>query len=151
MSLSKIVLRQSARQDIPSLVSLVLTSFRQFPLFDFLYLPLRSDISNAHDTIFFWNLRLRKALLDPSAILIVAELPPERLPNTPEDDPRTIDRDSWKMWDWLQSQSKPCFNGGFIGNSIVGFALWRRVGANAPRNNRRISLPRRLESKWSCL
>jgi hypothetical protein len=149
MSLSEIVLRQSARQDILSLVSLILTSFRRFPLFDFLYSPLRSDINNAHDTIFFWNLRLCKALLNPSAILIVAEVPPERLANIPEDDPRTIDQDSWEMWDWLQSQSKPCFNNGFRENSIAGFALCWRVGANAPRNVCRISLLRRLERKWS--
>jgi hypothetical protein len=147
MSLSEIVLRQSARQDIPSLVSLVLTSFRRFPLFDFLYTPLRSDINNAHDTIFFWNLRLRKAFLDPSAIIIVAEVPSERLSSTLEDDQRTIDQDSWEMWDWLQSQSKPCFNNGFRRNSIAGFALWRRVGGNTSQNNCRISLPRRLERR----
>lgn len=150
MSLSEIVIRRSARQDIPSLVSLVLTSFRRFPLFDFLYTPLRSDINNARDTIFFWNLRLRKALLDPSAIIIVAEVPPEWLPNTPKDDPRTIDQDSWEVWDWLQSQGKPYSNGGFRENSIAGFALWRWIGANAPRNNCHLSLLRRLERKWSC-
>jgi hypothetical protein len=66
--------RPATESDLPALLSLLLTSFRQFPLFSFLYAPLDADLSAARDTVFFWRRRLLRGLLDPRVSIVVAEV-----------------------------------------------------------------------------
>jgi hypothetical protein len=146
MSQDNIVLRPATSADIPSLATMVLTSFRRFPLFDLMYTPIRSDISLSRITLFYWNLRLRKALLDPSAIVVIAELQsPAQLPNQPIDKPETAeDEESWTMLKWIQTQPRYILPRG-DGNEVVGFALWRWEGEAAQQNKRSMSMWNRIE------
>jgi hypothetical protein len=131
----RITVRKAEEADIPAISSLVLTSFRQFPLFNFLYSPLYQNIDNAHDTVFFWNRRTLLDLLDPTANVIVAEAPkslsiPSACP-ADEDDP--VELESWRMSEWVaknrrlsqDSRKSP-------GKVVVGFAIFKdRLGCNA--------------------
>jgi GNAT superfamily N-acetyltransferase len=121
-------IRNATEQDIPAIVSLVLTSFRQFPLFAFLYSPLDDSKDAAHDTIFFWSRRVLVDLLDPAATVQVAELAHESLPTSQaadqSDDP--IAEESWRMWEWLQQNSRLSqASKSTPGTLIVGFTIWK--------------------------
>lgn len=59
---------------IPALIALLLTSFRQFPLFATLYSPLDENLEFASDATWFWTSRLQLELLDPQSSVIVAEI-----------------------------------------------------------------------------
>ena len=67
-------LRYATAADVPAILALLLTSFRQFPLFDFLYSPLRQDLDRAVDTLFFWRRRVALAISDPDSAVVVAEI-----------------------------------------------------------------------------
>src|SRR5438045_3164372 len=75
----KVSIRRALESDINAIVALLLTSFRQFPLFDFLYAPLNENFDVAHDTVFFWRRRLLLDLLDPEVTILVAEAPLDSL------------------------------------------------------------------------
>jgi hypothetical protein len=133
-----ITIRPATESDLPALLSLLLTSFRQFPLFAFLYAPLDTDLSTAKDTIFFWRRRLLLELLDPGASIVVAELAEaegvvgrergrggegERLMTD-------VERESWRMLDWIGARGG-LSQGSWArpGWAVVGFAIWNvRVG-----------------------
>lgn len=69
------VVREAVEADIPAIISLQLTSFRQFPLFYVLYSPIETKPDNARDTVFYWRWRLLLDLLDPDCLILVADLP----------------------------------------------------------------------------
>jgi hypothetical protein len=155
-------LRLATESDLPALLSLLLTSFRQFALFRFLYAPLDTDLSAAKDTIFFWRRRLLLEVLDPGAEVVVAEveedLGREGRPGISvarEDGQQQqqlvgladVEKDSWRMLDWITargelsqaSQTTP-------GSLVVGFAIWNvRVGHAASIAERERLAPRAMD------
>ena len=143
MAIKNISIRLATREDIPDVVTLVLTSYRRFPLFDFLYQPLHNDINNANDTLYFWDRRMRKTLLDPSSRLIVAEIDSSASPQESSSDERSADKESWRMVDWLTE--KNLGTGVTSGRIFVGFALWRFEGEDAPSSPRRFSLTGKIQ------
>ncbi|CAG8976480.1 hypothetical protein HYALB_00010616 [Hymenoscyphus albidus] len=67
--------RPATEQDIPSLLPLVLTSFRSFPLFSYLHSPLDNNLDLFHDTIYHWTARFLIGILDETTEVVVAEVP----------------------------------------------------------------------------
>ena len=134
-----ITVRSATESDLPALLSLLLTSFRQFPLFAFLYAPLDTDLSAAKDTIWFWRRRLLLELLDPGAEIVVAEVEedPSRK-EKPDASARngqlqrlsSVERESWRMLDWINAQGELSQASRTTpGCLVVGFAIWNvRVG-----------------------
>jgi len=137
-------LRLATRDDIPAIVALVLTSYRRFPLFDFLYEPLRRNINNANDTLYFWKRRTKKSLLDHSSQLVVAEIdvPTSWQEPTKSQDP--MDEESWRMLRWLQAKRKIATSSASK-SVVVGFALWRFEGEDSPSPRKSLSLLGKIE------
>jgi hypothetical protein len=130
-------LRRAQECDISAILALLLTSFRQFPLFTFLYAPLDTDKDAANDTVFFWRRRLLVDLLDPGVTILVAEVLPETFPATTparrkdtEDDDDDIERESWNMFDWVTRNGQLSQSSKVTpGTLVVGFAIWKdRLG-----------------------
>ena len=121
-------IRDATEDDISAIVSLVLTSFRQFPLFAFLYSPLDNNKDAARDTIFFWSRRVLVDLLDPTATVQVAELANYSLPTVQDADQSNdpIMEESWRMLEWLQRNSRLSqASKSSPGAIIVGFTIWK--------------------------
>jgi hypothetical protein len=145
MASSKTSIRIATEADLPAIISLLLTSFRQFSLFSFLHSPLCTNKDAAFDTIWVWRRRLLLGLLDPTVSIIVAELD-EGVASTLTkhevvDDCRevrgySIAEESWRMLNWVEtigslSQRSAVQNG----KIILGFAIWRlRSGVTAARS-----------------
>ncbi|KAK0507544.1 hypothetical protein JMJ35_010067 [Cladonia borealis] len=135
-------IRPAHPSDIPALLSLLLTSFRQFPLFSHLYPHLLTNKDTAHDTILFWKQRLLLDLQDPFVSVLVAEIPETiclaighdiREGAMKSDDEAVIEEESRRMLDWVQTR------GGLSqvsqereGWLVVGFAIWRDRIPEAP-------------------
>jgi hypothetical protein len=140
-----ITVRSAEEADIPAISSLVLTSFRQFPLFNYLYSPLYDDINNAHDTVFFWSRRTLLDLLDPTANVLVAEVPKTLSVTTTcpvnADDP--VELESWRMLDWVLKKGKLSQESRKSPDKVVvGFAIWKdRLGHSASPSEK-ASLPK---------
>jgi hypothetical protein len=145
MSSSKPSIRPATEADLPAMLALLLTSFRQFSLFSFLYSPLKTTKDAAFDTIWVWRRRLLLGLLDPSVSIIVAELDedtlaalvkPEELGERRGVSGDSMVEESWKMLEWVEtrgalSQSSTAEKG----KMIVGFAIWRvRLGKKIGKN-----------------
>jgi hypothetical protein len=126
MSPLPVALRHAQDGDIPAITSLVLTSFRQFPLFDFLYSPLRENIDNAHDTVFFWSRRVRAAIYDREATVMVAEVPSSSLSEHSGEDVK----DSCEMLRWATDSANLSQVHESTGMAVVGFAIWRWKGSS---------------------
>lgn len=138
-------IRNATEQDIPAIVSLVLTSFRQFPLFAFLYSPLENNKDAAHDTIFFWSRRVLVDLLDPTATVQVAELANESLPIVRDADQNRdpIVEESWRMLEWLQQNSRLSqSSANTSGTLIVGFTIWKTRPGVDDSSVKQVSLPK---------
>ena len=123
-SCREVSVRLAQEDDIHAIIALLLTSFRQFPLFDFLYSPLDDNFNYARDTVFFWRRRLLLGLLDPESSVIVAEAPLHSLAipvNSKGDD--EVYQKSLRACEWTEKNKllTCCTNG----NLIVGFAIWR--------------------------
>lgn len=120
--------RRAEESDIPAILALLLTSFRQFPLFTFLYAPLDRNKAAAHDTVFFWRRRLLLNLLDPAVTVLVAEVP-ESVPAatlTRGDDVDVVENESWNMLEWITRNGKLMQSSRLTaGKLVVGFAIWR--------------------------
>ena len=127
-----VTIRQATEPDIPEILSLVLTSYRQFPLFNYLYSPLVDHRDAARDTLFFWRRRLRLKMLDPKTTVLVAETASGQVPNarrTAEGgEVDEVTRESWSMLDWVERNHRPTSQvsgkGKIGGKRIVGFAIW---------------------------
>jgi hypothetical protein len=121
-------IRRAEESDIPAILALLLTSFRQFPLFTFLYAPLDCNKAAAHDTVFFWRRRLLLNLLDPAVTVLVAEVP-ESVPATTltrGDDVDEVENESWNMLEWVTRNGKLSQSSRLTaGKLVVGFAIWR--------------------------
>lgn len=136
--------RLAQEGDLSAILALLLTSFRQFPLFDFLYSPLDHDFDFAHDTMFFWRRRLLLDLLDPEAAVIVAEAPLDSLTiSASSGDSNKVYQKSLKAQEWTEKNGLSTKSSSTKGCSIVGFAIWRfrpgeKVGAErSPEKIRR--------------
>jgi hypothetical protein len=124
----QVIVREAEEADIPAILSLLLTSFRQFPLFTYLYSPLDENKDAARDTIFFWRRRILLGLLDPSVEIIVAEVPEALSPAaaTSGDAEDLVELESQRMLDWVElngtlsqaSKKTP-------GRVVVSFAIWK--------------------------
>lgn len=128
-------IRLAREGDLAAILTLLLTSFRQFPLFDFLYSPLDTNFDFAQDTVYFWRRRLLLDLLDPEASVIVAEAPLDSLVSarvgepSSENDP--IHQKSTAALDWTERNGLSTRSTFAQDNAIVGFAIWRfRNGEN---------------------
>lgn len=113
--------RQAQETDIPKIVSLVLTSFRQSPLFDFLYSALRDNIDYAHDTVCFWSRRVQGAICDPSASVMVAECESSFLPH----DSGQSGDEPWRMLRWITNRAKLLQLSLSADTVSVAFTTWR--------------------------
>lgn len=149
-SLLPVSIRLATESDIPAILSLLLTSFRQLPLFSILYSPLYEDKSAAHDTLFFWGRRVLLDLLGEGTEIIVAEVSREQCPAAESVTPPTakephegerdeIKDESWQMLDWCVTKARLSqVSTKDPQNVIVGFAIWEfRKGtgvAQSPRN-----------------
>ena len=126
------MIRDATEDDIPAIVSLVLTSFRQFPLFAYLYSPLTENKDTARDTVYFWGRRVLLDLLDPASTVHVAEVPNDVAQSTtsPQDSDDPVEQESWRMLDWvLQNSGLSQASRTTSGYVIVGFTIWKdRVG-----------------------
>ncbi|KAH0564756.1 hypothetical protein GP486_001850 [Trichoglossum hirsutum] len=119
-------LRLACERDVPAILALLLTSFRQFPLFDALYAPLRLDLDNAHDTVFFWGRRLLLGLLDPAVAIVVAEVSIGLAPTLTTEESADGDvAQSWRMLDWIVRNERLSLRSSETGQQIVGFAIWK--------------------------
>lgn len=133
--------READSADIPALLSLVLTSFRQFPLFAFLYSPLDTDIAFAHDTIWYWRRRFLLDILNPGVTVLVIEA--EILEGTPSDThpvsiydhgnhvvEESTKAKSWRMLDWVTA--KAGLSQASVTSpqkTVLGFSIWKdRIG-----------------------
>ena len=131
--------RPATRDDIPALTTLMLTSFRQFPLIDRFYWPLRQNPDAARDTVWHWSRRFRAYMLDPSKRVMVAEavdsdevsrILASRQGGSETGDP--IVRASWGMLSWSSRfwrTNEPALiqRGRATRKSpyyVVGFAFW---------------------------
>ena len=141
--------RLALASDIPSILSLVLTSYRQFPLFHHIYSPLTHDISTAHDTVFFWRRRIFLYLLQPAVTVLVAEVAAAAALTAPKSAASgevgcvdSVEGESWRMLEWVRREGLEEREGeveaeverrkGKKGRKkVVGFAVWKdRVGCH---------------------
>jgi hypothetical protein len=119
-------LRLATTADLPAITALVLTSFRSFPLFDYLYHPLDVCEDYAHDTVFLWRMRVHLALCDPAAMVVVAEVPAAEVsdPSSLGLDQTEAITDATRMWQWTVNKaglSQYSTDGKAV---VVGFAIW---------------------------
>ena len=126
---SKVFVRGAQECDLDAILALLLTSFRQFPLFDFLYSPLDGNFDVARDTVFFWRRRLLLDLLDPEASVIVAEAPRDAIVNSASalrvEDSDSIYKKSLVALDWTEANGLSTVSVPATQDVIVGFAIWR--------------------------
>jgi hypothetical protein len=129
--------RRAEECDLSAILALLLTSFRQFPLFAFLYAPLDHDKDRARDTVFFWRRRVLLDLLDPWATILVAEVPVSLPPTTTTcaEDADAVTVESWRMLEWVTHKGKLSQSSKLApGKMVVGFAIWKdRPGHGAGR------------------
>jgi hypothetical protein len=135
-------IRQAKEDDIPAIIALVLTSFRQFPLFDYLYSPLHEDKRKARDTIWIWQRRILRELLDTTTDVVVAELPASIVPAQHREVEDAVELESRSMLDWIRTestllrksrQSRPY--------QIVGFSIWQDRNDSVPGKVQRAGVP----------
>jgi ribosomal protein S18 acetylase RimI-like enzyme len=126
-------IRPATRKDLFAISVLVLTSFRQLPLFSSLYSPLNVNRDYGADTLWFWRRRIQLEMLNPDARVTVAEVDKNVKAMSREDSSEVdeVVKESWEMFEWVtkrygivEPQEIP---GGKV---IVGFAIWwiRRPG-----------------------
>ena len=125
---ANIWVRPANSADLPQVVDLVLTSFRQFPLFDYLYAPLRTNLDGARDTRFYWRRRFQLAMLQPGATVLVAETNAP-LPAASELQARRKDvpdyvKESWRMLNWIETQQTPDIQPLEGKRQVCGWAVW---------------------------
>jgi hypothetical protein len=126
MSAEGATVRLADESDISAVLSLLLTSFRQFPLFAFLYAPLDRDLNAAYDTVFFWRRRLQLGLIDPLTTVLVAEVPASFSPTERTAAATEIEEQSWRMLEWTKTEGKLSQASKRVpGKTIIGFAIWR--------------------------
>jgi hypothetical protein len=120
-------IRPATHKDLLAISVLVLTSFRQFPLFSFLYSPLNVNRDYATDTLWFWSRRVQLEMLNPDARVTVAEVD-KNVEATSREDSSEVDEivtESWEMFEWVTKRygvEPQEIHGGKV---IVGFAIWR--------------------------
>jgi len=118
---NKTTLRLATESDIPAITSLFLTSFRQFPLFAYLFSPLTTNLDYAHDTVWYWRRRLIVGLLDPATQIVIAEAESGSL-NVVESGGETWER-GLQTLEWTERNSLSTVSED--GKEVVGFAIWR--------------------------
>lgn len=123
-------IRPAHSSDIHALLSLLLTSFRQFPLFSHLYPHLRTNRDTAHDTILFWKQRLLLDLQDPAVSILVAEIPETcfaigHVREGAKSD-AAVEEESRRMLEWVETKGRLSqVSQERDGWLVVGFAIWR--------------------------
>jgi len=125
MSKSRITIRLAQESDIPAIHSLFLTSFRQFPLFEYLFSPLNRNLDFAHDTVFYWRKRLIIGLLNPETSIIVAEAPAGHLQAVEGDESDSRYKQAVSTLKWTESNGLSTTSATNSKNVVVGFAIWR--------------------------
>jgi len=143
MSSVDLKIRPAIQEDLFAISVLVLTSFRQFPLFSYLYSPLNVNRDYAKDTLWFWRRRVQLEMLNPDARVMVAEVD-KNVEATGREDPSEVDevvKESWEMFEWVRKRygvEPQEVRGGKV---IVGFAIWwtRRPAESEPEGTIRKS------------
>lgn len=134
---TKVSVRIACEKDLNAILALLLTSFRQFSLFDFLYSPLNENLNFATDTVFSWRKRLLLDILDPEASVIIAEVPSdspivsEPLENDENAHPEYAQ--SLEAWKWTEKNhlTTVSTDGKRL---VVGFAIWRIRPGEDPKS-----------------
>jgi hypothetical protein len=123
--------RPACESDIPTLLTIFLTSFRLHPLFSYLHAPLQSNPALAVDTIFFWERRFKLFILDPAIELVVFIVPREAyeanklnnyVANGHTDNEAEIGK-SWEMLHWAEGEGV-LLEDTKSEEVLVGFATW---------------------------
>jgi hypothetical protein len=128
-------IRPATPQDLSALTTLVVSSYRQFPLFNYLYSPLNVDRENATDTLWFWRRRILLEMLDTNSRVVVAEVDQSTLTRASLDqedigshnDTEVEDSDfkaSREMLEWTRQKLGGDPQITSSGRVIVGFAIW---------------------------
>jgi hypothetical protein len=130
-------IRPATPQDLSALTTLVVTSYRQFPLFNYLYSPLSVNRNNATDTLWFWRRRILLEMLDPNSRVIVAEADQSTLTGVSLDHHEDIEnhkdavevedprfKESQEMLEWTRRKLGRDPQMTSNGRVIVGFAIW---------------------------
>lgn len=128
MSSPKPLVRPATEADLPAILSLLLTSFRQFSLFSFLYSPSDTNKDAAFDTIWAWRRRLLLGLLDPGVAIVVAEIDEEVSPTLSRtgEEGGEIAEESWKMLEWVKTRGALSQRSTIEKEKmVIGFAIWR--------------------------
>jgi hypothetical protein len=147
-------LRLADNSDVPAILSLLLTSFRSFPLFDLLYSPLQENKDYALDTIFFWGRRVKLAIGDSHSSVLVAEVPQDAAQSIASwKDRHEGNGEAWEMLEWARTrgrleQAVPAKN-----TAIVGFTIWRwrdvaKLPEAAVSRHRQWSIVRSVQSSF---
>jgi len=126
--------RLATESDIPAIIVLLLTSFRQFPLFSRLHAPLSDNLSNAYDTAFFWRHRLLANLLDYSATVLIAEIDRDCgvQETVTRESSKSVDKESWEMFDWVGRRPKQFSQIDQVsGKMAIGFVICRSLGVQS--------------------
>jgi hypothetical protein len=125
MSKPQVIIRLALQSDIPAILSLFLTSFRQFPLFEYLFSPLNKNLDFAHDAVFHWRRRLIVGLLDPETSIIIAEASAEQLQPVEGDESDAQYKQAVNTLKWTERHGLSTTSLTNGKNVIVGFAIWR--------------------------
>jgi hypothetical protein len=123
---NNVVLRLATKKDVGAIIALLLTSFREFPLFDTLYSPLREHPDYAKDTVFFWGRRVKLALADPNSVVLVTEMNYADAQSIINTSSKSKDENALncKMLNWCEREGLKQENSR-SGNLVIGFAIWR--------------------------
>ena len=130
--------RPATIADLPAVLNLLLTSYRQFPLFSYLYAPLYKNLDWARDTRFFWRRQLRLTMLQPGATLVIAETDaplPDNGPHTAKNDGDEV-KESSRMLEWIGAQGQTRVSTQEDDWQVCGWAMWMvRKGCGENRLN----------------
>jgi hypothetical protein len=136
-------IRLATEADIASLLPLILTSFRQFPLFLYLHEPLNKNLDLAHDTLWLWERRLGIAIADPTTKIIIAEI--DRVSG----DVKNELPENREILEWLEGNGFQRREGD---KEIIGFAIWEiRLGRDVVENERLGSVEPGAEAQEKCV
>jgi hypothetical protein len=157
---SPVSIRRAEEADLDAMTTLILTSFRQFQLFAYLYSPLRSAPSSASDTLWYWRRRLRLEMLDPCTDVLVADI--DVADKSPD---AANDMDAKCLHEWVltrRGQKDPQIrtignlgirgrDGGLEDRFVVGFALWnvRKPYQEETITPKIAATPKRQNQSWA--
>ncbi|CAG1962317.1 unnamed protein product [Fusarium graminearum] len=157
---SPVRIRRAEEADLDALTTLILTSFRQFQLFAYLYSPLQSSPASASDTLWYWRRRLHLEMLDPYTDVLVADIGVEDKSPDAGDDMGAKYLHEWvatrmdrkdpqiQKVDKLRISGRDASMGDRL---VVGFAIWnvRKPYQEETITTKPTAIPKRAKQSWT--